>query len=550
MDLLPNIPVDMVERIEMIRGPATTIYGEFAYSGVLNVITHSDYNSIYSGTGSYDTYSSGFNFFKNTHKKDLSINLNLNFQSTKRGHLASETDVDNNWEINADEGVNDESIFNQGALSFLRQSKKSKNRKNLISAITKIDFKSFVLDGYYIENQQGSFYSTYQEGIFLNREFSLSDSVTAKLKTGWQNQVSNENYAQFYILSPQTAKPVYEIEYNAEKYHGGIDFFWENTDNNKLTFGLNYSFSKPVSLWRNTGNGEQSVELDDRELISLFCEDIYSLNEKSTLTFGLRYDHYDDLKHVFSPRISAIHRLSEKRSSLNQHIIKAQYARAFKPPVFFDQINAGAEKLAINKSNKLETNDTFEISYIFTGCNSIVRFTGLYSLLSLRPDADTIDFNSPNEKKTIYGAEFEVEHDLLKDILKLDTNCSYANAKDDKTGKEIPDSIDWLANAGLKWSPLSSFTLSFNYSFAGKGNSNNKTSNSSPVHSSDLTAFFKPGKSGFNLYFGIKNIFNENVRYPSHLDQDHQLQKNNFISYPEDYQRPERWWWMKVAYDF
>ena len=34
-----NIPIEQVERIEVIRGPGSSVYGEFAYAGVVNVIT-------------------------------------------------------------------------------------------------------------------------------------------------------------------------------------------------------------------------------------------------------------------------------------------------------------------------------------------------------------------------------------------------------------------------------------------------------------------------------------------------------------------------------
>ncbi len=546
MELLPNIPIDLVDRIEMIRGPASTIYGEFAYSGVLNVVTRSGDNTVFTGTGSYDSYSAGVNLFKASPKKDLSIDLNLSLQSTKRGYLdlGGSNSLENiaNDSPPLDAELN-EPLFNEDAVSFILRSKNSEKRKDLISAITDIRYKSLGINSYYIENSQGSFYSTHQEGIFLTQNFSLSESFSANFKAGWQQQVSDENYAQFYVNSPEVVNPVYEISYDAEKYQGGLDLFWENTDN-KLTLGLNYSFSKPITLWRDTNDGEQSVKLDDREVVSILCQDSYSLSEKCTLTFGLRYDYYDDFDSVFSPKIAAVYRLNEKRSSVTQHIIKTQYARAFKPPAFFDLVDPGAEVLFVSENNRLETNDTFELSYIFKGYSSIVRLTGFYSILSVRADT-----NTSNEEKLLYGGEFELEKDLLPDVLKLDTNCSYAYAKDSKTDKELPDSVNWLANAGLKWTPFSALTLSMHYSFAGKRNNEAQSSNSDPVHSSDITAFFKPKKSGLSLHLGVKNLFNEDVRYPSHLDQDH-IPGNIFISYPEDSQRPERWWWMKVAYDF
>ena len=41
-DWLMRLPLEQVERIEVIRGPGAALYGEFAFSGVVNVVTRQD----------------------------------------------------------------------------------------------------------------------------------------------------------------------------------------------------------------------------------------------------------------------------------------------------------------------------------------------------------------------------------------------------------------------------------------------------------------------------------------------------------------------------
>ncbi|MCK7576356.1 MAG: TonB-dependent receptor plug domain-containing protein [Chromatiales bacterium] len=41
------IPIEQVERIEVIRGPGSAVHGEYAFAGVINVITRQDENRVY-----------------------------------------------------------------------------------------------------------------------------------------------------------------------------------------------------------------------------------------------------------------------------------------------------------------------------------------------------------------------------------------------------------------------------------------------------------------------------------------------------------------------
>jgi vitamin B12 transporter len=60
---LQNIPPAMIERIEVVKGPRSTLYGSDALGGVINVITRRGANagtSLEVGGGSYDTLSAAF----------------------------------------------------------------------------------------------------------------------------------------------------------------------------------------------------------------------------------------------------------------------------------------------------------------------------------------------------------------------------------------------------------------------------------------------------------------------------------------------------------
>lgn len=52
----PNMSVEQVDRIEVIRGPGSALYGEFAYAEVINIITRRKGNRLFGSLGSHDTY--------------------------------------------------------------------------------------------------------------------------------------------------------------------------------------------------------------------------------------------------------------------------------------------------------------------------------------------------------------------------------------------------------------------------------------------------------------------------------------------------------------
>ena len=61
---IQNIAPELVERVEIVKGPRSTLYGSEAIGGVINVITRrgaEDGSSVQAGFGRYDTRSASFN---------------------------------------------------------------------------------------------------------------------------------------------------------------------------------------------------------------------------------------------------------------------------------------------------------------------------------------------------------------------------------------------------------------------------------------------------------------------------------------------------------
>ncbi|MDH5789744.1 MAG: TonB-dependent receptor plug domain-containing protein, partial [Nitrospinota bacterium] len=74
---LLEFPVAQVERIEVIRGPGSAVHGEYALTGVVNVITRKQGSQVYGRGGSFETYGGGllYSWVDPEGEMDLSFNV-------------------------------------------------------------------------------------------------------------------------------------------------------------------------------------------------------------------------------------------------------------------------------------------------------------------------------------------------------------------------------------------------------------------------------------------------------------------------------------------
>ena len=72
-----DFPIELIDRIEVIRGPGSVLYGSNAISGVINVITKNsqtrDTSTVFLGAGSYKSYKGGGNIAYSNETLQLSL---------------------------------------------------------------------------------------------------------------------------------------------------------------------------------------------------------------------------------------------------------------------------------------------------------------------------------------------------------------------------------------------------------------------------------------------------------------------------------------------
>ncbi|OQX24424.1 MAG: hypothetical protein BWK80_20905 [Desulfobacteraceae bacterium IS3] len=587
IDPVPNMPIEQVERIEIMRGPGSAIHGEFAYTGVMNIITRKKGSRVFGAVESGNTYKGGAIASGKLPESDLTLSINVSgirsdgagisggagtFSLAESGILSGN---DNNYEVLAPPLVSDSSetadssegppfaiaempdrVTEKGLSS--EDSDVSGGKRDYLSGLFGLNYRNFSFQGYVFENNQEDFHKTRLWGMNAAQRFEISPSLQADLKLGWQQRKFEQDLQD---ADTSEIPDIYQFDYDECLFQGGFSLLWKGWDRHRML--LEWAFARSVldDLRRETSeSSEEILEGKNRLVSSLTVQDEFEANDQLTFTAGLRYDYYDDIGEKFSPRIAAVYRLNKQRNAAHRHILKAQYARAFRPPTFLEMYGTGESGLqssffssqsSVSPDTESETVDTYEIGYIYRTLNTVGRVTLFYSELDARLDAVR---ESPRHFHS-KGAELELEQHLIPDMLKLDANLSYTKSKDRETGAAIPETADWLANVGLIFQPFRNVSFALQYRYAGSRNFDETSAENTgdapdDCHTADFTVnLWRFGVKGLTLRGGVKNLFEEDIRYPSSSYYQNQAFVNN-LSDSEDNLDSERWWWIQVSYEF
>jgi len=472
-----DFPIEMIERIEVIRGAGSVLYGSGAISGVINIITKSssdeEVNSVFISGGNYDNYKGG----AIVSSKIGSVNVAIDAYYQENQKIISTTD----------RHLKDYSVG----------LKISDEHFALISRVK----KSIIGNAYGIigvpdtsknekDNTNGSLFTQ------LSYETDLGKENNIEILAGFNR------YGQSVEAESPRSPTLINAKYIENSYFGQVDFRSTVIQNNELLIGLRYEDSNTEkSEWEMAGSQITPVSSPDskRQTTSAYLNDKYMLLDSLDISAGLRYDHYSDFGDAMSPTLGAVYRVSQEWR------VKALYSNAFRAPSWIE--------LTSNSNLKAETSNSLEAGIIYKNSkNSVVRLNVYKTRIS-----DLIT-KSPTTRKyvqTAYadftGTEFEYIF-TPNNQLELNFFASYVQAKD-QNKDNLPDIANTLATlSGI-------YDFDFGASFGGLvkyiGSSNRSSSDtrekmkSSLIVDTTLSYVFKD----ITASLIIKDFFNKGTYY-------------------------------------
>lgn len=539
-----RIPIEQVERIEAIRGPGSSIYGEYAYAGVVNVITRSTERNLHAQAGGTVDYGGGAIWHWSHPARDLEVSLNLAGLEGAGGEI--DVDADALHPIGLSElsfapgPVNDDQRF--GSL-FARL-----HWGEYFAALTLLDASygdHFGINHFLPPGDNGLATRQFAHTLEIGRAIDLADALSAqiRLETGRRGNERSGLYVMPAGFAGIEEDVSMDRDYRETYYRARGEFHWRAGRRHEVLAGLEATRTRVDWATWNWRGLEIPASLDwldserERTIYSAFVQDEFALGERLTLTGTLRYDDYSEVDDSLSPRFGAVWRLDDDQ------VLKAQYALAFRPPTFFE--------LQHPAEGSLESGEiaTFELGYVLRRPRWTARLTAFHSDLTGPILFDEISedgyINGPDTR--LQGLECEYQHRLGRHF-KLDANLSYVDAERRGRHEPLPGGTDLLANAALYWRPHPAWTAVLQGRYVGDRDRRpgDARADVDDYTLLDLTLSYRRDGPGPYAYLGVKNLTDAEVRYPDQLTS---LGGVSLI-YPDDYPRPERRVWLSVGLDF
>ncbi|MEN8171213.1 MAG: TonB-dependent receptor [Pseudomonadota bacterium] len=536
-----NIPVQQVERIEVIRGPGSAIHGEYAFAGVVNVITRSGEQALFTSLAKNNGYTVGGNITQQAEDGSWRVNLNLAASGSDGATVNSGPDAIYSTfpTLTYSPGPTNEMADYQAALFNFTHGD--------------FDFKL-----QWSENGYGDHFGINNElppptkNIVSRYSFTTAeaqqtfrpgDKLVGHVTIGWQE--SRETKDDLFAYQWGLGEPdiIVDLSYGEERLYGGVDLIWKGIQSHTLFAELTKSYIHVNEAWQkynidiNTGLpssdmfdwGDYKISKDkSRHIGSLTLQDEYNASDRLTITTGLRYDTYSDVGDSINPRLAAVWQLDRNQT------LKAQYARAFRPSSFYE---LGGSVSSIDPA----TVDSLELAHIYRTPNITTRAVLFGSSIdNLVVFDETVALGYSSIEAETMGLELELEKRLSRQF-KVAGDVSYVDTYDVSTGEQLAFSSSWLGNLGLFYQLRPQLLTNLQLRYVGLRNRESSDSRSAleSYSSVDATISHLNLVPGMTLRAGVKNMFDQDIRYPAPVN-----------TYVGDYPRPGQQWWVDLNYSF
>ncbi|SEA11700.1 iron complex outermembrane recepter protein [Desulfuromusa kysingii] len=579
-----RLPVTAIERVEIIRGPGSAIYGADAYSGVINIITKDAEtmgSEVGMRTGSFDTQNLWLQH--SAHRGDLSVAVSLEWLKT---------DGDDSRKISSDLQTSLDSIF--GTSASLAPGELD-TRYNVFNSHLDIGYKKWHFRHWYWKQDDaglgagaalaldpvgGEDYDLHLLDLTYQDD-NLTKNWSIKLNLSYYNL---KNKSRFVLLPPGTTVPVnsdgnlelsaapagivtftdgmlgnpegtqeqsaFEIvsHYSGLKSHQfrvatGLKYFSGKATKETKNFGPGVidGTSSPIDGTLTDVAGTSNIFMIDpsRTLWYLSLQDEWQLARDWELTGGIRYDHYSDFGTTVNPRIALVW---STRQNLTTKLL---YGKAFRAPTFNEKSSINNPVALGNPDLDPEIINTIELSFDYRPTFNLQSILSTYyyiaeDLIEFVPDPGQSTITAQNNRDlTGYGCELEIIWKALQN-LKITGNYAWQHTEDRDTGKQIADvpvhqiyletdwqfAPQWFVNTQLNWI------------------AERKRSQDDSRKQLDDYSLVNLNLSRKNIYnhwdfsLAIKNLFDENATEPSN------------ITIYDDYSLEERSIWAQIRYRF
>lgn len=553
-EITQAIPAGNIERVEIIRGPASALYGANANGGVINVILKEGKKekkgSLGVGFGSFDTWrlkgdaQGGFDKFRYAFAASYEDSNGTNVVTNKVIPSVSMID-DCDY---------DKTAFSVNTVYDL-------NERSKLSL-----FYNFFNDRYTRGRPHvGGDWDRHFAALSWNHDFS--DDISLRAYAG----IRYDDLLHLYDRGNTNYDP------NRKRYTDYYETPVELTvtagvgAKNILTAGFFYNRQETEQEYRMWVSGDpwRTNKYKVRTLAG-YIQDVWKPVEALTLTAGLRYDHWENYDNYFSnftdssPADRTDDNLSPKLgiryNFLDDISVWANYGVGFKPPSsaqLYDDRTSGGNPRQPNPDLKPEKTQSWELGVEKWFGNAIqTNVAGFYNYTDDKIlswfDASNIWVNKNIGGSKSYGTEFSLAWYLTENWT-LNANYTYNLATIDENpansaqeGNYLPFSPKHKANLGINYKKPNNYSIGVfaRYLSDQHTNDNNTTQNTNGANLMMDESFVVDIKATkhFPVSWGYVNMVDLSLSVDNLFNEDYQTY---YI-----YEDPGTVWSAEISFNF
>ncbi|MDH5409025.1 MAG: TonB-dependent receptor [Gammaproteobacteria bacterium] len=390
---LQDIPVSQIERIEVVRGPRSSLYGSEAIGGVIQIFTKKgskkSVGNGHIGYGRYNTTEIGGGFSGINDKTQL----NLQVSQTKSDGFS------------ALKGNNaDEDGYENLSASFAYKQKLSTTANFSINATSTTGTNEYDNRFDPVSDYSGDFE---QSTFKISSDFSASDNWQMSIQAGLSKDVFDE-YADGI-----STNSLFETDRTLLSWQNNISL----NDKNTITAGLDYSLDEI--------DGSTNYDVKERTNTALFSQYDWS-GDKSNFIVGLRVDDNEAFGTHTTGNVGWGMKLNSKVRLI------ANYGTGFSAPTFNDLYWPDGLFSYGNPNLKPEESKTAEIALRGSHWQVSLFETKVKNLIVWGSDADFRYTPTNVDKAKIRGLEVTSKRRMGNWQHQID--LSYTDPRDEATG--------------------------------------------------------------------------------------------------------------------
>lgn len=440
-----SLDVDLIDRVEIIRGPSSSLYGTSAFFAVINVITKKgrDYQTVEvaGGAGSHDTY-----IPRITYGDRLDNGLEYLFSAT---YFTS----DGNHRLFYREF--DDPATNHGIAE-------DADDVETVKLFGEVIWHDFTLQTVYSDRDKtiptGSYgtyfndpWSTISDTIWyvdLKYEHSFDAQTSVLARLSYDDYWYSGDYTYDWAEAGDPPDLVINKDSGrGEWWRGEVQVTRLLWDSHRLIVGGDYRGNTK----QDQKNFDLEVYLDDRRASdnwAVFLQDEFSFWEHFILNAGMRYDHYDTFGVTTNPRLALIYNPDDKTS------LKLLYGTAFRAPNAYEFYYTDGFRIKPNPDldpERIATTEAVVERYLgdhLRGVASVFHYK-IEDLIDLQLDpADELLVFRNLDEVTANGVELELEgkwHSGLEGRV----SYTYQETENDATGKRLTNSPRHLVKVNV-----------------------------------------------------------------------------------------------------